>query len=146
MNSRSIHTYLVFIFLLCAFACSVQGEERHSQLILSEEEKNRLNQDLATIDKMINESPDKAGPWLYRANTLFNLERYEETLKALDEAERLNPNEDTVGAMIIRGKTLYMLGRDDEAIETFDKAINLSEEDYKNALVTKEQILERMGQ
>lgn len=65
----------------------------------------------------------KAKEWLEEGEKLLMLHRYEEGLRAYEEAIRLDPN--LALAYYCKGLVLRNLGRDDEAQRAFEKAKQL---------------------
>ncbi|MDD1752264.1 MAG: tetratricopeptide repeat protein [Methanotrichaceae archaeon] len=61
--------------------------------------------------------------WISKGFALVKLDKYNEAIKAFDEALDLNPNSAT--AWSGKGSALEKLGKDDEAIMAFDKALDL---------------------
>ena len=83
----------------------------------------RHDQELASLNKVIELDPGDALAWNNRGVELSNLRRHDEALESHDKAIELDPN----GAMAWnnRGGALFGLGRYDEALESYDKAIEL---------------------
>jgi tetratricopeptide (TPR) repeat protein len=61
--------------------------------------------------------------WVSKGNALIKLDKYDEAIKAFDEALDVAPMSAT--AWSGKGSALQKLGKDDEAIKAFDKALNL---------------------
>ncbi len=64
-----------------------------------------------------------AEDWLNKGNALLDQEKYDEAIKAYDEAIRLDPNH--AAAWILKGGALAKQGKYDEAIKIIDEAIRL---------------------
>lgn len=61
---------------------------------------------------------------------LYEAERYEDALKALNEAIRLEPSNAKIHN--IKGMTLFQLERDEDAVKAFDEAIRLNPNDVES--------------
>ena len=66
---------------------------------------------------------ETAEEWFYEGLALYNQSKYDEAIRAYDEAIRLNPED--AGAWNYKGNALRGLGRYNEAIQAYDEAIRL---------------------
>jgi tetratricopeptide (TPR) repeat protein len=64
-----------------------------------------------------------AGNFSHEGNRLIGQGKYEEAIKAFDEAIRLDPK--YLNAWLNKGNALYLLGNHTEAIQSYDEAIKL---------------------
>jgi tetratricopeptide (TPR) repeat protein/S1-C subfamily serine protease len=76
----------------------------------------------------------KADIWIERGGQLWRLERYEEAIKAFDEAIKQNDPDNVYLAWYGKGLALFELDKDQPAIEALQQAINTlpKREDLKN--------------
>jgi tetratricopeptide (TPR) repeat protein len=87
-------------------------------------------------------SPSTVAEWINKGNDLGYLKKYDEAIKAYDEAIRLDSN--NVLAWYTKGIALDNMGKYDEAIKASDEAIRLDPE-HKWAWYTKGLALKALG-
>ena len=61
--------------------------------------------------------------WFNKGEALYSQGKYEEAIKAYDEAILLKPN--SAGLQVSKGDALCNMGKYDEAIMAFDRAISI---------------------
>ena len=75
----------------------------------------------------IQKSAKTAQQWFDEGSAFYNQKKYEDALKAYEEAIRLNPQH--ANAYFRKGDTLDELGRSEEAVRMYDEAIRLNPND-----------------
>lgn len=87
-------------------------------------------------------NPSYAEPWIFKGNALCGQKKYDDAIKAYDEAIRLDPNLTT--AWHNKGYTLFFQDKYEEAIKAFDEAIRLSP-NFVDAWINKGAALNALG-
>ncbi|MCZ8040634.1 MAG: tetratricopeptide repeat protein, partial [Microcystis sp. LE17-20A] len=77
-----------------------------------------------TIGVIVPNTNAKADIWIERGGQLWRLERYEEAIKAFDEAIKQNDPDNVYLAWYGKGLALFELDKDQPAIEALQQAIN----------------------
>lgn len=88
------------------------------------------------------QSQQTAEDWYNEARTLYNQSKYDEAIRANDEAIKLNSSEPKYWN--IKGNALGMQGKYDDAIEAFDEAVRL-DPNYATAWYNKGVALGNLG-
>jgi tetratricopeptide (TPR) repeat protein len=89
-----------------------------------------MDEALADITRAVEAQPSSVWPRRQRADTLYDMGRFEEALADWDEAVRLNPESAWLYAG--RGWALLALVRNVEALAAFNKAVELSPDQLGN--------------
>jgi len=71
---------------------------------------------------------EEADEWLEKARKLRDLDSYEESVAAFEEALRINP--DDADSWIEKGQILWELTRYEDAVEAFDQALRIDPDNY----------------
>ncbi len=83
------------------------------------------------------------GYWGMKGDSIRNLGKYNEAIKAYDKALEIDPR--YYAAWRGKGKALYSLGKFDEAIKAYDKAIETNPQQYSNDWYYKGLALDKLG-
>ena len=90
---------------------------------LKDEDEDEVVREAAADALTIRLDPNYANAWSNKGLALSGQGKYDEAIKAFDEAVRLDPN--YADAWYNRGYALYNLGKYDEAIKCYDEVIRL---------------------
>ena len=90
---------------------------------LKDEDEDEVVREAAADALTIRLDPNYANAWYNKGLVLSGQGKYDEAIKAFDEAVRLDPN--YADAWYNRGYALYNLGKYDEAIKCYDEVIRL---------------------
>ena len=110
-------------------------------IVVAKGSQGRHSEALAALDQILT-IQSSARVWSNKGAALGRLGRYEEALKACDEAIKLDPRDSTAWAN--KGVALGNLGRYEETLKAYDEAIKLNP---TNAIVwsSKGEVLRRSG-
>jgi tetratricopeptide (TPR) repeat protein len=107
--------------------------------------KGEYNLSIYYSEEAIRLDPQYALAWYSKGIALNSMEKYDEAIKAFDEAIRLEPIlYGGAEAWVGKGYALDGLGKYNEAIEAYDKAINL-DQNFSSAWNNKAYALEKLG-
>jgi len=76
---------IVFLILTIVFSINVAYSE-------TLQDRQKLEKDLKSVEKEIDKNPEDAKLWHVKGYILFELQRYEDAIKAMDRATEIDSN------------------------------------------------------
>lgn len=108
----------------------------------AENELEKPEEALKSIDRALELNPGDAEAWLVKAELHLDQDQFEQALEALDKG--IDADEDDADLWFEKGATLMRLGDFESALNAFDRVVRL-EPDHLRAVFNRGDLLARLG-
>lgn len=124
-------TFLLVLFLLMLFSCNDIRNKSLSKLQTAKKyyENNKYDSSLTSLNDAIRLDSSNSEAYYYLSKTNFKIDNYNEALKYLNLAEKLQFNSDSIEALKLR--ILFEMEKYDDYIESCDRLISKNSSNYK---------------